>query len=122
MRMREDYLPDFLKDVKKDFLKRKEYFSVLKINSKFISMCKCPGRFTHAYCASVKVLRNKQIFCESCKGYYRLQLSKEKMISPQTIRTLVKLTLLYIILQTFIFFVGRVDNFMKSTYQQDSSQ
>mmetsp|Transcript_6754 Transcript_6754/g.10865 ORF Transcript_6754/g.10865 Transcript_6754/m.10865 type:complete len:164 (+) Transcript_6754:325-816(+) len=36
MRMREDYLPDFLKDLKRDFQKNREYFSVLKINSKFV--------------------------------------------------------------------------------------
>jgi len=109
-------MPEFLKELKKDFLMKKEYFSILKVTSKFISMCKCPGRMTHSYCATAKVMRTRHICCESCQSFFYLDLQKEKMISSQTIRTLLKLTLLYIVLQTLILIIGRVDHYMKTQY------
>mmetsp|Transcript_6754 Transcript_6754/g.10866 ORF Transcript_6754/g.10866 Transcript_6754/m.10866 type:complete len:125 (+) Transcript_6754:817-1191(+) len=82
-------------------------------------MCRCPSRFTHAYCATAKVLRTKHIYCESCKHFYLMNLQKERAISPQTVRTLIKLTLLYIVIQVLILAIGKVDYFMKTNHIEE---
>mmetsp|Transcript_9655 Transcript_9655/g.16220 ORF Transcript_9655/g.16220 Transcript_9655/m.16220 type:complete len:201 (-) Transcript_9655:256-858(-) len=120
MRMQDRHLPEFLKQLKQDFVQQQEYFKILKVNSKFVQSCECPRKIVHQYCGTAQILRTKVIYCDSCKSYFKLRLQKEKLISPQTFRTLSKLALFYIAMQVTILGVGELDKRMKVDYAKQN--
>lgn len=58
LRLPERFLPPFLKNLKQDFLRKKQYLKFMKISSKFIQGCSCPDKFAHSYCSTAFVLRS----------------------------------------------------------------
>ena len=58
LRLPERFLPTFLINLRDDFINKSKYINLLRVNSKFISVCGCPWKECHAYCATAYVLRN----------------------------------------------------------------
>ena len=120
--MQDRHLPEFLKSLKQDFNDQQEYFKILKVNSKFIQSCKCPKKYTHQYCGTAEILKSKSIYCQNCKEFYRLKLTREKLISPQTIKTISKTAIVYILLQSLILLLSKLDYHMKADYALDTNK
>ena len=78
LRLPEKYLSPFLKDLKNDFMQKKEYLKYLLINSKLIKVCKC-GKIAHSYCTTAFVLRRVKIYCVDCDDYFRLFVKNEQI-------------------------------------------
>ena len=56
MRVPERYLSPLLKQLKKDYLAKKQYLRYMRINAKFIKACNCDYKHTHAYCLTALVV------------------------------------------------------------------
>mmetsp|Transcript_39658 Transcript_39658/g.60742 ORF Transcript_39658/g.60742 Transcript_39658/m.60742 type:complete len:186 (-) Transcript_39658:157-714(-) len=97
-------------------MNHKEYFKLLKINSKFISICDCPRRYYHQYCASANVFRTKRIFCSNCFCYYHLHVKREKLISTKNLKQIFKLFLIYIFFQALVIGFMSLDGYLKEKY------
>lgn len=77
LRMQEQFMPQFLKGLKQDFLNKREYIKLLKIKSNFIQMCACHRRFFHVYCGTAYVIKGRKIYCRQCMAYYHLHVKNE---------------------------------------------
>ena len=112
--MQEKFLPQFLKNLKQDFLHKREYLKLLKINSKFIQICECPHRIYHSYCAAAYIIRAKKIYCKNCYSYYHLNIKREKLISTRNSYTILKYCVLFLFFLACVIGVAILDSHMKN--------
>ena len=57
MHQQDDQLPPFLRNLKQDFVQKKDYLKLLKVKSSFVRSCACQDRFFHSYCATASIIR-----------------------------------------------------------------
>ena len=116
MRLREKYLPPFLKRLKQAYLENERYLKYLRINSKLIRACDCEQQICHSYCITALMLMQKKIYCPHCGHYYLLYLKSEKLISSELIENMAKQLLIYLILAMAIYGVYLLDIYMKDRH------
>ena len=57
-RLPERFLSPLLKNLKKDYINKRQYLKYLRINAKFIQACRCEDKINHAYCITALVVRS----------------------------------------------------------------
>lgn len=116
MRLREKYLPPFLKRLKQAYMENERYLKYLRINSKLIRACNCEQQICHTYCITALMLMRKKIYCENCGQYYLLYLKSEKLINSELVENMLKQLFIYIVLGSAIYGVYLLDIYMKDKH------
>ena len=115
LRLPERFLPPFLKQLKQDFLNKRQYLKFLRISSKFIQVCGCQHKVSHAYCATASVLRTQKIYCKDCFSYYPLYVKSERVFSSEYVGGMARLTSLCTVIIGAIYGIYEIDRYLKRT-------
>ena len=115
LRLPERFLPPFLKQLKQDFLNKRQYLKFLRISSKFIQVCGCQHKVSHAYCATASVLRTQKIYCKDCFSYYSLYVKSERVFSSEYVGGMARLTTLCTVIIGAIYGIYEIDRYLKRT-------
>ena len=121
MRVPERYLSPLLKQLKKDYLAKKQYLRYMRINAKFIKACNCENKYHHAYCLTALVVQNQQIFCKKCGAYYKLYVKSEKLCSAQLFTVIWRYICLFLLLVAFAQSTLLLDSFLKQNTRKASN-
>jgi hypothetical protein len=116
LRMQERFLPQFLKNLKQDFLANKQYLKYLKINSKLIHVCNCDWKKIHAYCITAHVLRTKKIYCKDCYCHFYLYVRSQRLLTTEMVGDMTKYILIFMAFCGFIYGVYYFDNLLKTKH------
>ena len=100
-RLPERFLSIFLRSLKKDFNKKRQYLKFLRISVKFVKACDCEMKNTHQYCLTAQVVRSQRIYCKDCGAYYHLYVKSEKLCSSQLFAVVGRYIFLFILLIVF---------------------
>ena len=114
LRLPDKFLPQFLRDLKRDFINKRQYLKFLRINSKLIQICKCEHKLCHAYCITAYVMRTQKIYCKDCFSYYHLYVRSEKLLSSEYLGGLFRLILLFLACSACIYGIYELDHYLKT--------
>lgn len=113
LRIPDRTLCQFLRNLKQDFLNKRQYLKFIKITSKFIQICKCSQKICHSYCATAHVLRNQRIYCIDCFHYFRLYVRSERIFSTFYTSRVIRMLVLFIFNAVIIYGVYELDRYLK---------
>ena len=119
LRLPDKFLPPFLKDLKRDYIQKRQYLKFLRISSKIIQICKCEEKKSHAYCCTAYVMRTQKIYCKDCYSYYHLYVKSEKLFSSEYLGGLMRLLMMLFAIAGVIYGVYEIDHYLKLEYTRE---
>ena len=81
MRLPQRYMPQFLRNLRQDYIDKSPYLKYLRISSKFIQVCDCSWKNCHSYCVTAYVLRTQKIYCVDCDAFFQLYVKDERLFT-----------------------------------------
>lgn len=118
LRLPERFLPPFLKSLKQDYLQKRPYLKLLRINSKMISCCACHYKMAHSYCTTAFVLRSQKIYCRDCYSHFRLYVKSDRLFTSNYLTDLVKFAMMTAVFAFCIYTIYLLDRELRGLHVQ----